>query len=167
MKNPRLRTDRGISEALSNLCCRCSVTDIEDAVEDSHTGEELLNKLSQLSLCRKFTLDRESDIKVRLKTIDGYGNVGYFEATKVLNMKKENLLVLTITDALNTGIGKDAFLEAMSRQHRTLQGDFTNLCLWWLEKCREMYESGNFDGRNVYGCKTGKLLIDYLEKGDF
>ena len=80
-----------------------------------------------------------------------------------MNYEKEKQLAQTITDALNTGVGRDAFCEAMSREHRFLQGDFTNLCLWWLEKCREMYEQGNYDGRNVYACKVGKLLTDYLE----
>lgn len=81
--------------------------------------------------------------------------------------KKEKNLVKTITDNLNSGINNKAFCEAMSHEHRTLQYDFTNLCLWWLEKCRDMYEEGNYDGRNVYACSTGKFLMDYYDKGEW
>ena len=167
MKCPRLRTDRGISEALSNLCSRCSVTDIEDAVEDSQTGAELLNKLNKLSLSRKIALDRETDTKVRLKTIDFCGNVGYLEVTKEPKVEKEKQLAITITDAINGSFSNRKFVEQMSREHRTLQADFTTLCLDWLLKCREMYEEENYDGRNYLACKSGKVLMDHLEKGDF
>lgn len=167
MKNPRLITDRGVREALSSLCCRCSITDIEDAVEDSQTGTELLNKLNKLSLARKLTLDRETDTKVRLKTVDFCDNIGYFEVTKVPKVEKEKQLAITITDAINGSFSNKKFVEQMSREHRTLQADFTTLCLDWLLKCREMYEEENYDGRNHLACKSGKVLMDYLEKGDF
>jgi hypothetical protein len=83
------------------------------------------------------------------------------------NNEKEKKLVEYITDNLNSGVSLKEFCEAMSHEHRTLQGDFTNLCIWWLEKCRDMYEEGNYDGRNVYGCKAGKILMDYYDKGEF
>ena len=39
-----------------------------------------------------------------------------------------------ITNHLNTyGDKSEAFNEAMSREHRTLQQNFTRLCLKWLE----------------------------------
>lgn len=41
-----------------------------------------MNGLNGLNLFRKFTLDRETDKKVRLKAIDCFGNVSYFEAIK-------------------------------------------------------------------------------------
>lgn len=167
MKNPRLRTDRGIAEALCNLCSRCSVTDIEDAVEDSQTGAELLNKLSKLSLSRKIALDRETDDKVRLKTIDFCGNVGYLEATKVPKVEKEKQLAIHITNTLNGSFDNKKFVERMSIEHRTLQSEFTSLCLDWLLKCREMYEEDRYDGRNEHACRSGKVLMDYLEKGEF
>ena len=78
--------------------------------------------------------------------------------------EKEKRLASTITDALNPGINKRAFCEAMSREHRFLQQEFTTLCIWWLEKCRDMYEEGNYDGRNIYSCKAGKILMDYYDK---
>lgn len=167
MKNPRLKTGRGIPEALSNLCCRCSITDIEDAVEDSKTGVELLAKLNKLSLNRHLILDRETDTKVRLKTVDYLGNVGYFEAIKEPKVEKEKQLATTITDALNGMFNSKKFCEAMSREHRALQSDFTNLCLNWLEQCRKMYNEGNYDGRNEHACLMGKALWDYIDSDKF
>lgn len=167
MKNPRLRTDRGIPEALSNLCYKCSIVDIEDAVTDSETGTELLNKLNRLDLLRRFTLDRETDTIVRLKAIDGFGNVSYFEVTKEPKVEKEKQLAVHITNEINCIFDRKAFVEQMSREHRTLQSDFTTLCLEWLLKCREMYKEGNYDGRNEHSCRTGKVLMDYLENGKF
>ena len=57
-----------------------------------------------------------------------------------------------------------AACEAMSREHRYLQGEFTELCIWWLEKCAEMYEQGNYDGRNKYACQVGKQITEFLKK---
>ena len=82
-------------------------------------------------------------------------------------MDKEKQLAITITDAVNGYFNHKAFAEQMSREHRTLQSEFTTLCLEWLLKCREMYEEDRYDGRNEHSCRTGKVLMDYLEKGDF
>lgn len=84
MKNPTLKTSNGIREAMCNLWYSndCSIVEIEDIVEDSTNGTELMNGLNSLNLFRKFTLDRETDKKVRLKCIDAFGNVSYFEALK-------------------------------------------------------------------------------------
>ena len=84
MKNPILKTSNGIREAMSNLWFRneCSIVEIEDVVEDSKTGAELVSGLNSLNLFRKFTLDRETDKKVRLKSVDSLGNVSYFIAEK-------------------------------------------------------------------------------------
>ena len=50
MKNPTLRTSRGQAEALQNLWYnnRCTIADIEDVVEDSKNGKELVTKNKQL-----------------------------------------------------------------------------------------------------------------------
>lgn len=80
---------------------------------------------------------------------------------------KEAQLAITITDALNGSFDMKEFCKQMSIEHRTLQSDFTSLCLEWFVTCREMYENDNYDGRNKYACKTGKVLIDHLEKGEF
>ena len=165
MKNLRLKTASGIPEALSNICNTCHTVDIEDAVADSRTGTELVNRINRLGIFDKFTLDRETDTMVRLKTVDYCGNVSYLEATK--DEPKEKQLATYITNEINCIFDYKTFVEQMSREHRTLQSDFTTLCLEWLLKCREMYEAGNYDGRNEHSCRTGKVLMDHLEKGKF
>ena len=166
MKNGVLKTSDGIREAISNLWYRNegSIAEIEDAVEDSTSGMELVKKLNNLKLYRKFTLDRETDIKVRLKTVDAFGNVSYFEATKEPKIEKEKELAGTITDVLNGCFSKKKFCDAMSREHRYLQYEFTEMCVWWFEKLAEMYEQGNYDGRNEHACRTGKMIADFINK---
>ena len=166
MKNPILKTADGIREAMSNLWYsnECSIAEIEDAVADSNNGTELINELNKLKLLRKFTLDRESSTKVRIKMTDCFGNISYFEAEKEPKVEKEKQLADTITDAINGRFSKKEFCEAMSREHRYLQGEFTELCIWWLEKCAEMYEQNNYDGRNQYACQVGKQITEFLNK---
>lgn len=166
MKNPVLKMSNGFREALCNLWYHndSSIAEIEDAVADSKTGYELMTKLNRMNLLRRFTLDRETDTKVRLKSVDRLGNVSYFEATKEPQESKEKQLATHITNEINCIFDYKAFVEQMSREHRTLQSDFTTLCLEWLLKCRDMYEAETFDGRNEHACRTGKILMDYLEK---
>ena len=104
MKNPVLKTSNGIREALCNLWYQneCSIAHIEDAVADSRTGYELMTKLNSLNLFRKFTLDRETDTKVRLKSVDRLGNVTYFEATKEPQESKEKQLATHIAPTKST-----------------------------------------------------------------
>lgn len=166
MKNPIFKNSNGIREALSNLWYgnECCIAEIENAVEDSDNGAELANKINNLKIFYKFILDRETDAKVRLKANDCWGNVHYFEATKEPKNKKEKQLATTITDVINGRFSKKEFCDAMSREHRYLQGEFTELCIWWLEKCAEMYEQGNYDGRNKYACEAGKQITEFLKK---
>jgi hypothetical protein len=169
MKNPVLKTSNGIREAMESLWYHneCSIAHIEDAVEDSKTGYELMTKLNSLNLFRKFVVDRETDTKVRLKSVDRLGNVSYFEATKEPQSNKEQQLAIHITNAINCSFNYKAFAEQMSREHRTLQSEFTTLCLEWLLKCRELYETDNYDGRNEHACRMGKALWDYIESDRF
>ena len=166
MKDYILRTSDGIRESLSNLWYsnECSIAEIEDVVADSNNGTELLNKLNKLTLLRKFSLDRETDTRVRLKTVDTFGNVSYFEATKEPKVAKEKQLASTITDAINGRFSKKEFCEAMSREHRYLQDDFTVLCVWWFEKLAEMYDTKNYDDRNKYACQLGKQITEFLNQ---
>ena len=85
-------------------------------------------------------------------------------AEKELQTKKEKQLAETITDALNGMFSKKQFCEAMSREHRYLQYEFTELCIWWFEKLAEMYEQGNYDGRNECACRAGKEITEFLNK---
>ena len=77
----RLYTSNGIPEALSNLWYRTesSVVEIQDAVEDAENGKDLLWRLGGMKLLRRFTLDRENEQKVRMKSTDCFGNVSYLE----------------------------------------------------------------------------------------
>lgn len=84
-----------------------------------------------------------------------------------MNNNREKQLATTITDAINGCFDNKAFCEAMSREHRQLQYDFTNMCLAWLDECRKMYEEERYDDRNEYACKIGKILMDYFHKGEW
>lgn len=169
MKNPVLKTSNGIREAMENLWFRneCSIAHIEDAVADSKTGYELMTKLNSLNLFRKFVVDRETDTMVRLKSVDHLGNVSYFEAIKEKTVAKEKQLAATITDAVNGTFNTKAFCEEMSKEHRYLQYEFTNLCLNWLKQCRDMYNEGRYDLRNEHACLMGKAIWDYIDSDKF
>ena len=84
-----------------------------------------------------------------------------------MDNQKEKQLVTTITDAINGMFDQVKFCEAMSHEHRALQHDFTNLCLNWLAKCSEMYDEGNYDGRNETACVISKTLMNYIHSDDF
>lgn len=79
-----LYTSNGIPEALSNLWYRTesSVVEIQDAVEDAKNGKDLLRRLGSMKLLRRFTLDRENEQRLRLKSTDCFGNVSYLEIRK-------------------------------------------------------------------------------------
>ena len=84
MKNPELFTANGNPESLSSLYNNdnCSVIAIQDAIEDSRTGEELVKNMNKLKLLYKFGLDRETPEYVRLSGTDYLGNRHYFKAEK-------------------------------------------------------------------------------------
>lgn len=80
-KKIRLFTANGIPEALSNLWygTESSVVEIQDAVEDARDGKDLMRRLAGMKLLRRFTLDRETEQKIRLKSTDCWGNISYLE----------------------------------------------------------------------------------------
>lgn len=82
MKNPVYLTSSGIRMSLTNLYFRneSSVIEIQDAVEDSSTADELAANLNKLDLFEKFTVDRVTDTYARLKSKDYCGNIHYFKA---------------------------------------------------------------------------------------
>lgn len=45
-------------------------------------GKDLLRRLGGMKLLRRFTLDRENEQRLRLKSTDGFGNVSYLEIRK-------------------------------------------------------------------------------------
>lgn len=73
--------------------------------------------------------------------------------------KQTKELVQDITDYLNTFNSKETeFCEAMSCEHRTLQQNFTRLCLQWIEYCAS--HEYRFDGRNE---QSHEVSIKILE----
>jgi|TARA_B100001094_G_C17426676_1_gene437160 hypothetical protein len=68
-----------------------------------------------------------------------------------------------ITNYLNTYGNKSIeFNEAMSREHRTLQQNFTRLCLGWIEHCAS--DDYRTDGRNEASQNTAKAILEGFEK---
>ena len=69
-----------------------------------------------------------------------------------------------ITNYVNSyGRKSEDFNSAMSREHRTLQQNFTRLCLSWLEHCAS--DEYNFDARNESSHDISKVLIESFDKG--
>jgi len=68
-----------------------------------------------------------------------------------------------ITNYLNTfGDKSEEFNNAMSNQHRTLQQNFTRLCLAWIEHCAS--DDYHYDGRNEASHNTSKAILEGFEK---
>lgn len=84
MKNPELLTEDGIHESFLILFKKenCNVMVIQDAVEESVTGVDLVNRLNALKLFSRFSLDRETSEYARLITVDCWGNTHYLKAWK-------------------------------------------------------------------------------------
>jgi len=67
-------------------------------------------------------------------------------------------LVEQITDFVNSySIDSDGFIEAMSREHRTLQQSFTRLVLKWLEYVAS--DEYRYDGRNQGSHEIAKRIM--------
>ena len=84
MKNPEIMDVNGEAESLSIMFHKdnCSVIAIQDAVEESVTGADLVEKLNKLRLFSRFQLDRETKDYARLITTDSWGKTHYFRAWK-------------------------------------------------------------------------------------
>ena len=68
-----------------------------------------------------------------------------------------------MTDMLNVcgrARGK-AFIDAMNREHRYLQQEFTNLCVNWL-KSQADKSPNEYDGRNAHGVRLAKKIKEVL-----
>lgn len=86
MKNAKYYNGNRTRYAWSNLNFidrNINVVTIMDIIEDSKTGNELIMQLGKLKMVHnKWTIDRETDTKVRLKNSDVLGNVSYIECEK-------------------------------------------------------------------------------------
>lgn len=70
----------------------------------------------------------------------------------------------TIAHELNKfGVDYKGIVKAMRNEHRTLQQNFTRLCVEWLIKCGTDDEVC-FDGRNIASHELGKKLLPILEE---
>jgi len=68
-------------------------------------------------------------------------------------------VVTNVTDYLNSFSNKNKdFIAEMSREHRTLQQNFTKLCMEWLEHCAS--NDYHFDGRNEASHKVSKEMVE-------
>jgi hypothetical protein len=59
-----------------------------------------------------------------------------------------------------------AFVEALSREHRTLQQSATSLMLAWFTHLASLHE-GEYDGRNEASVKMAKLIQPILVENYF
>ena len=65
-----------------------------------------------------------------------------------------------VSDFVNNMSNNDqAFVEAFAREHRTLQQNFTGLCLAWLAHLAQLNE-GEYDGRNEASVQRAKLIAE-------
>jgi hypothetical protein len=73
--------------------------------------------------------------------------------------------VNTVTDFLNTfsfNENSDKFIHHMNVEHRTLQQNFTRLCLRWLENCAS--DEYRHDLRNKGSHDISKQLVDKFKE---
>ena len=49
------------------------------------------------------------------------------------------------------------FCDEMSKEHRTLQQNFTRLCIYWLSHCAS--DGYQYDGRNEASHEVAKLIM--------
>ena len=76
-------------------------------------------------------------------------------------MPKFDPKVQEVSDMLNNfSFDREGFCEDMSREHRTIQQNFTRLCFAWIEKCaREDYAH---DERNRASHVKCKAIVDTM-----
>ncbi len=69
-----------------------------------------------------------------------------------------------VSRMLNTLVyAPEPFVEAMEKDHRTLQQLFTGLCIAWLKHLAELPE-GHYDDRNQGSVEFARSIKPYLDK---
>ena len=111
-------------------------------------------------------MSEESD-KPLLKTIDAMGEtIGSLRARvkKLEDERKDPQGVARIMSSyVNTFSdgASESFVDEMSREHRTLQQNFTRLCVAWLHHLgRDIH--GLYDDRNKASVMLGRAFIDNI-----
>lgn len=65
-----------------------------------------------------------------------------------------------VSEMVNTlSFDYDLFCSLMMREHRTLQQNFTRLCLWWIKTCASDSYGQSVDGRNEASHTVCKALV--------
>lgn len=71
----------------------------------------------------------------------------------------ENKNVQMVSDMLNSmGFNPEEFCKQFTKEHRTLQQNFTRLCINWLCTCAS--DDYRYDGRNEASHLIAKALIE-------
>lgn len=74
-------------------------------------------------------------------------------------MSRETENVRKVSDMLNSfSFNPEEFCKEFSREHRTIQQNFTRLCINWLCTCAS--DDYRFDARNEASHRVAKALID-------
>ena len=80
-----------------------------------------------------------------------------------MNKKTEKEMAGEITDMLNSfNFNQDEFNQAMSNEHRTLQQNFTRMCLKWIEHMATT-DTRFTDHRNKDSVLTSAALIEMFK----
>jgi hypothetical protein len=72
-------------------------------------------------------------------------------------------LAQTVSRTLNSFCHDETikeFVDAMVRDHRTLQQTFTKLCVEWFKALAEDHDNNRYDARNEASCKLAKLIVE-------
>ena len=73
-------------------------------------------------------------------------------------------LARQMSDMMNIGANREArkaFIDAMNKEHRYLQGMFSRFCFEWFEN-QSKKQPNEYDQRNQCGVIMGKALMDAL-----
>ena len=62
----------------------------------------------------------------------------------------------------NMNLDREGFVQGMANEHRTLQQEFTGLCLNWLQHLASLPE-GRYDLRNEASVKIAKEIMAKVE----
>ena len=82
------------------------------------------------------------------------------------NKTTEQKFADQITNGVNNSLfNHDEFNKAMSKEHKTLQQNFTRLALKWIEHLAET-DLKKTDHRNEASVKTAKKLLDRFKDGE-
>lgn len=80
-----------------------------------------------------------------------------------IDTKNPRDVVRAMTSFVNTSVPTNkAFVDEMSREHRTLQQNFTRLCITWLERLATV-ETHNTDMRNEASVALAKEFVEKVE----